>query len=175
MKNFIQKKFLKWKYSDDTMYLTARKSVRIGIGLLLLVIGIFIIFQVFPKHDYKYSSIDSPPKEAMSKLESGNQKDLTLVLYRDDCKYCQKVEKPLVKKISGLKKESRKNVVVLNVNEMSTNELKSLKNMIPAILVEGDKIPTPLVANLKLKSKNEITVLSKSETGELSEISNLIH
>ncbi|MCT0449978.1 hypothetical protein [Lactococcus lactis] len=175
MKKLIQKIFLKWKYSDDTMYLTARQSVRIGIGLLLLVIGIFIIFQVFPKHDYKYSSIDSPPKEAMSKLESGNQKDLTLVLYRDDCKYCQKVEKPLVKKISGLKKESRKNVVVLNVNEMSTNELKSLKNMIPAILVEGDKIPTPLVANLKLKSKNEITVLSKSETGELSEISNLIH
>ncbi|GAA3266808.1 hypothetical protein LMG8520_2087 [Lactococcus lactis subsp. lactis] len=175
MKNFIQKKFLKWKYSDDTMYLTARKSVRIGIGLLLLVVGIFIIFQVFPKHDYKYSSIDSTPKEAMSKLESSNQKDLTLVLYRDDCKYCQKVEKPLVKKISGLKKELRKNVVVMNVNEMSTNELKSFKNMIPAILVEGDKIPTPLVANLKLKSKNEITVLSKSETGELSEISNLIH
>ncbi|MFC6809646.1 hypothetical protein ACFQEP_14855 [Lactococcus lactis subsp. hordniae] len=83
--------------------------------------------------------------------------------------------KTACKKISGLKKELRKNVVVMNVNEMSTNELKSFKNMIPAILVEGDKIPTPLVANLKLKSKNEITVLSKSETGELSEISNLIH
>lgn len=90
---------LKWRYSDDTTPLVARKGFKIGIGLFFIVFAVIFMLKNRATTDDTYKHISTSPAIAFKNLEfNQKEKQVTLILYRSDCKSCLSVEKNLPKK-----------------------------------------------------------------------------
>jgi hypothetical protein len=123
-KDFFTKQGLKWRYSNETTPLVARKSFKIGIGLAFITIGIFLIFFFKPAGtaNASYQSVDTTPTKALNELKPTDQtKKLTFILYRDDCKACQHVEKKLVGKIQTLRDDKQAKIVITDLKKWISN------------------------------------------------------
>lgn len=149
-------------------------------GIMLIIFGFFHIYHSMNENN-SYSMVETPPKQVLTilnkRLDASDQ--TSLILFRNDCPACKKVETHLVKKVIDLKEKGASQFVVIDLKKLSHNQLNELKEIIPGIVVDGNKIPTPLVANLKsdgtiFKIKNKSTntdirridqVLKESEEG----------
>lgn len=177
-KDFFIRQNLKWRYSNETTPLVARKSFKIGIGLAFITIGIFLIFFFKPAGtaNASYQSVDTTPTKALNALKPTDQtKKLTFILYRDDCKACQHVEKKLVGKIQTLRDDKQAKIVITDLKKMDQQQLKTIQAKLPEIMVDQTKIPTPLVANLTIKKDGTIEVTQQSNTDNFTEIENVLN
>lgn len=176
IKEFLFQQNLKWKYSNDTVHLTARKSFKIGFGAMFILLGVFFLLKNVSSDKVEFQSISSKPTEAFKILEPANKnKQVTLVLYREDCKACKNIETKLVGNIQKIEKEEKATIIVVDVNEMEQEQLEEIQERMPAIMIDKTKIPTPLVANLKIDTKGKIVVKEQSNTDDFREIEKVLN
>lgn len=176
LKEFFIHQNLKWRYSNETVPFFARKGLKIGIGLAFLTIGI-IVLVVHTSVPVKanYQAIETTPIKALKAIDAtGQTHKLTLVLYRDDCQACQHVEKELSGKIQTIRKNKQAKIVVTDLKKMNQDQLRKIQQKLPEIMVDGTKIPTPLVANLVIKKDGTINVKQQSNTDDFKDIENVL-
>lgn len=147
-----------------------------GMGLLLLL----LLSLLFPGNKQRtsstYSSIATAPTKVFQVLNkpSVDQKALILVLYKNDCKYCKKIEKPVVQKIQKVKGE--KNIppfLVLNLNKCSRQQKTKLSQKI-LDLAPNQRLLTPTFAIIKNKGGGQWQVTKIYSGTDLSKIKNII-
>lgn len=147
-----------------------------GMGLLLLLL-LSLLFPGNKQHTSStYSSIATAPTKAFQVLNkpSGDQKTLMFILYKDDCPYCQKIEKPVVDKIQKAKGE--KNIspfLVLNLNKCSRQQKTKLSQKI-LDLAPNQRLLTPTFAIIKNKGGGQWQVTKIYSGTDLSKIKNII-
>lgn len=73
-----------------------------------------------------------------------------------------------------MRRQGDRNIEVVNVRELEQSQLYFIQKKIAGILVKGDKIPTPLVTNLKI-SEDGIMVNELSNTANFKEISTVLN
>lgn len=177
LKEFFIHQNLKWRYSNETTPLVARKSFKIGIGLAFITIGVFLIFffKTAGTANASYQSVDTTPTKALKALKPADRtKKLTFILYRDDCKACQRVEKRLAGKIQSIRDDKEAKVVITDLKKMDQQQLNTVQEKLPEIMVDQTKIPTPLVANLVIKKDGTINVKQQSNTDDFKDIENVL-
>lgn len=175
IKNFLFHQSLKWKYSNDTVPLVARKSFKIGFGAMFIFFGTLFLYKNLSANDIQFKDVTSTPTEAFQMLEpSDKEKNVTLILYREDCPACKNVEKQLVNSIKQLKNNKTTTIIVADVNEMEQKQLQAIKARIPAVMINKNKIPTPLVANLVINTNGEIIVKEQSNTDDFKVIQKVL-
>lgn len=110
-----------------------------------------------------YEQVETKSSVGMNKLDDllKNKEKVTLILFRKDCPACQNVEKDLVSGIDILKNNTKQNVLVLDLNKLSASEKQDLMQKVPEIVVDGDKLASPTVANLSYKNDQEYKVDQK--------------
>ncbi|EPM6858993.1 hypothetical protein ACTPGW_002619 [Enterococcus faecalis] len=165
---------LKWKYSNDTVPFFARIGFKIGFGLMMVIVAGLSIYHVTSSKENTYDSLSQEPSLAIQELSQVDN-DFTLVLYRADCKACQSVEHRLVKDLKKLSDDEKRKIVATDLQKMSDEQLISIQKMLPAIMIDGTKIPTPLVANVKVDKSGEISILNKSDSDNYKEIKNVLN
>lgn len=171
IREFLLQQKVKWKYSEETVPLYARKSIKLGIGLVFILFGGFIITKNLLVLPNKYEDVTSQPAIAIKALEPTNHnKKIALILYRDDCKACKNVESKLVALIKKKKDKTSTSIIVANINDMTQEELKIIPKKLPDVMIEDNKIPTPLVANLTINTDGKIKVTEQSNTDDYKKI-----
>ena len=165
---------LKWRYSDDTTPLVARKSLKIGVGLFLIAFAVIFMLKNIATTDDTYKHISTPPITAFKDLEfNQKEKQVTLILYRSKCKACLSVESNIAKKVNEMRKKSGSDIQVVNVLDLEKPQLSFIQKNLSGILVNGNKIPTPLVANLTITEKG-IIINKFSNTANFKNIDKIL-
>lgn len=172
MQSKLVSHFFKFKaYFDDYKKLIVSGAI---VWLGIFIVGFGLVTLKSNGIVYKtYASAETVPSAGMKIISNDfkQKRPFTLVLYRDDCSACKEVEERLMKDYSLSKNSSKHDYIILNVNELSTSQKQTLIKKIPQITLYGDKIPTPLVANVKpISSKKAIVPeISKDNDPKLFE------
>lgn len=145
--------------------------------MLVFLLALLLLF-----HDNKhqtrasYDTIATSPTKVSKILSqpSVDQKSLILVLYKNDCKYCKKIEKPVVQEIQKLRGENNKPpFLVLNLNSVSPRQKVMLsKNILD--LAPNQRLLTPTFAIIKNKGGGQWQVTRIYSGTDLSKIKNII-
>lgn len=173
MKRWLEDKGIQLLIAKTKLdYKSLKTGLVIGLGLLLVVWGGFTFYKGYSEKN-TYKGVDSSNEVAMFKLDQAVQssQNMTLVLYRHDCKYCKNVEKPLVRELQNLDK---RDYLVIDIQTMDDSDIEKLSKIVPEILVDGNKIPTPLVANIKGDGEGKLDVLEKVDSDDMDQISKVI-
>ncbi|MEM5156997.1 hypothetical protein AACA95_00215, partial [Enterococcus faecalis] len=65
-------------------------------------------------------------------------------------------------------------IIVMDVYKLNKSQLRLIQEKIPDILIDNNKIPTPLVANLVINTDGRIIVKEQSTTNDFKKIKNVI-
>jgi hypothetical protein len=173
VKDWFLLKLFKIQYAEEETRRTVRLGSKIGILAVVVIGATMLLIKTSPMvfTNETYNSVKEPVSELFKITEKANLGDkFTFVLYRDDCQSCLNVEKSLVREVSAIKQSYRNGrYIFLDLNEFDNKEKNKLINLFPEILVAGDKIPTPLVANVEKTSK-DWKITSQSNTDEKKKI-----
>lgn len=140
--------------------------------IIIIVISIFAILYVKRLDSNNYESVTKNNREGLNILTNQsfeNNETRILILYRKDCQACKNVEKNIVRAIKS-KQKSKNDYIVLNIQTMKSSQIKKLVNILPEILIDGNKIPTPLVAKVSLDKKGDLMVVEQSNTDDWNKI-----
>lgn len=147
---------------------------------LIFIFIIFIIFCAFcigkNNKNEKYSSITTNSSKGIECLKAqsfSKQETKIVVLYREDCGACKNVEEKIVKKIKS-DKNLKKKCIVLNLQKMENSQIQELAKRFPEILIDGNKIPTPLVVRLSRDVAGNVEVVEQSNTDDWNKISQIL-
>lgn len=143
-------------------------------AILVLIVGTFLLLNIFNSLN-TYEDISSEPDTALKLLEpTSTTRELTLILYRKDCKACKSVEPQLVKLVKTTRNKNTSTIIVMDVYKLNKSQLRLIHEKIPDILIDNTKIPTPLVANLVINTDGRIIVKEQSTTNDFKKIKNVI-
>ena len=143
-------------------------------AILVLIVGTFLLLNIFNSLN-TYEDISLEPDTALKLLESTSTKrELTLILYRKDCKSCKSVEPQLVKLVKTTRNKNTSSIIVMDVHKLNKSQLRLIQEKIPDILIDNTKIPTPLVANLVINTDGRIIVKEQSTTNDFKKLKILI-
>lgn len=148
-----------------------------GICMLVFLLALLLLF-----HDNKhqtrasYDNIATSPTKGLKILgqPSVDQKSLILFLYKNNCKYCKKIEKPVVQEIQKLRGENNKPpFLVLNLNSISPRQKVMLsKNILD--LAPNQRLLTPTFALIKSKGNGYWQTLKLYSGTDLARIKKVI-
>lgn len=171
IQQWMNQRMVKWRYGNEyteDMIKISKPIKSLSIGLILIIVSSVALYKM--ASPVNYESVSVPPDEALHQLDTADEKDLTIVFYRSDCSACQRVEKELAKEIKAINDKGNRQIYVTNLQDMTNEQLQYIQTNLPEIMVDGTKIPTPLVANLHVNSEGIINVLEKSDTGDMDAI-----
>lgn len=175
-KEFLIQQKVTWQYSEETVPFFARKSVKLGIGVVFLLFGTFLLAKNISGTQNQYADVATTPALTLEALEpTSKEKTVTLILYRDDCEACQRVEKEVVKRVKANKATDKNTVLVTNLNDMKPTQRQFIQQKLPDIMIDHTKIPTPLVANLEIKTDGNIRVVEQSNTDDVDKIVHVLN
>lgn len=173
IKGLIEKAQLRIFILKD-QYANFSYLVRKGIIIGLCIMGIGLLtnnlFKTAPRGiiNPKFSDISVVPKEGIKIIEKDKERDkeITLVLYRVDCKACGNVEKEVVREVGYLSsvKNANRDYIVMDIEKMTKDQFDYILQEFPQIVLYGNRIPSPLLANAKIKDKKwHVTEFSNSD------------
>ncbi|STE38114.1 hypothetical protein [Enterococcus mundtii] len=147
-------------------------GMKLGIAIFMIISGITLMMKSETHH---YSEISQTPEEFLSILaDEKSDEQRTLIIYHTDCPTCKKLENRIMKEVVETRKTYGRDFVALDIKEMTTEQLLSVKENFPDLLVEGNKISTPTVANIGQMGNGSIRVFEKSTNGNIKDIEEVL-
>ncbi|WP_290628145.1 hypothetical protein [Lactobacillus sp.] len=162
-----------YKEYEDTIH----AGMILWLGIFIVLFGIGFIRQTHAVNmPNKYSAAVVSTEKGMKTIKSdfAKKQPFTLVLYRPDCSACQSVETRLMKDYWYSKQQSKVDHIMLNVNKLDEKNRSELLQLVPQIAVDGDKIPTPLTANVQPTSKTHAVVKDISKDNNPSKFEKVL-
>ena len=147
---------------------------------LIFIFIIFIISCAFcigkNNKNEKYSSITTNSSKGIECLKAksfSKQETKIVVLYREDCGACKNVEEKIVKKIKS-DKDLKKKCIVLDLQKMEKSQIQEFAKKFTETLIDGNKIPTPLVVKLNRSAAGNIEVIDQNNTDDWNKINQIL-
>lgn len=142
---------------------------------LLIIAGLLIGLGAISVSKIKidYSMVNTSPPNGIEKLKKmPNNSDVTIILQRTGCKYCEQDEQTIVSSVL-LNKFKGKKILVFDLKQMNTKQTDYLKKHFNKVLYQN-KLVTPTVFTA-VKSKGHWYVNNFENTGDLVKIKKIIN
>lgn len=173
----LTQRLLRFRYGNDAQSIGNRGGAKIGAGIALMMIAVALLYPLGKDlmKPVNYESISTTSEQTFQVLEQQktSQEPLTIILYSSECEACAHVEKDLVRRVREIKDNSKQQIIATDLAEMNADELDHIRELLPEVLVDGDKIPTPTVANVQ-GVDGKLKVLEYSDKGNMKLINRIL-
>lgn len=149
-----------------------KKKGMLVIVAFLLVILLNIIFIKYSSYPKTYDQIKTNEKDITSVLDNNykNSKKTTIVLYKNSCPYCKRVEGLITRKIS---KNHNQSFIIIDVSKLNQKQSLELVKKVPDLPYKGHLV-TPTIAKLQRSKDGNWNVQSKVIGDDKKEIKKIL-
>ncbi|EFO68633.1 hypothetical protein ABVC38_00215 [Lactobacillus iners] len=167
MKNKFSLYFLKTKNLTDEYKPFFKAGLAFYFGIAFIIFGIGLILQ--NKTSPTFAANTEKPAVALKAIKSDINKNraFTVVIHKQGCRDCERVEKSFVHQYLKTKKESKTDYIMFDISKMTNKQQQELIQLLPQITVAGNRILTPTIAYFKGENRRAVLIdISQNPTAK---------